>query len=137
MDTLRQRCWVDTKFSRPLIVGHRYTTKFIPLAVPSISGLLCAWYPAAVFRTIWSIIVNSVNAQFVCVAMCKRPIPKYCEIIPCGADGYASGTIIPVRWICRTITANPHLLPYPIQACFVAAMLDVTLAPIHRHSSFP
>ncbi len=76
----------------------------------SVSSLLKACGPATIFRTIWAVIVDSVQ----CCAV--RPFAHVSEemlkaIVPVVANVYASAAIVMVVRICCSIASGAHRLP--------------------------
>ena len=79
--------------------------------ISAIKSLFSKGNPSAVFWTVISIYINSLNRKVILIVRIFNPIRKINIIIPFFTNFYTSATVIFVSKIVRVLTSLAHTLP--------------------------
>ena len=82
--------------------------------------------PSAIFRTVISVIINTVQRKsFWFTANRIRPFYEVPEIMPFTTDGYAALTVSIIFNVIRIFTSSDHIIPDTVQFIFWPSVFEI------------
>lgn len=132
----------ESKSSRN--AGYRKTRNFSPfrqapsfsakrnqMIVPPVSGLFRLSSPSAIFRTVWAVVINTVNRVFFGRTL-SHVFQKMSKIFPPFTNGYASRSVFVIGGMVGVLATTSHRVPTFIHGVIGKAMFYLLSVNVHH-----